>query len=1115
MDYFIDITGVRPSIIGSFDQWGDHWQWHESFKHGFFDNTTLREATRLFGYHAIPMITWEPAGLPFDDKDNGKQYLDEMIDQVFAVELKRRLQKDYGDIYTGLTDIYKNLTKPNDKRTDKTDRFERIVAQVQAEFHMAFGVNTATNKDEYLAELITRLQGRDGEIYEYIRDRAQEAVAFKKDFLLRPFHEMNLKKGHYSWSVKYNDPEKIKTAWRLVRDVFREEKAFNAKFVWCVNIPELLTGRVKDALIDALNNNITDSKSIEDITSGDEGIDLIRKLDPNFDENGKQVGDYYDVVAVDGYLHTKEANALTRKENVFEYLFGPTLCYLRKLGKPIVIGETSAAPDENRAAFVISLRDKAPLWGVKAVIWFNENKLEAGGDEDDWPIYARLRAGVAGVMADNQEEIDSLHLYPANAVGNKNISDYINSNKFIDDITKDFRKLYNENNEDNIKSILNMIKGKLDEHKNDETWISKDLDQTLKELYTTFRNDALGEFREIKNEEDGRFIFGKAKVTINPVLFNGVYGLNGEPVTNGSPMKFVVPDKAKEDLATWENMYAVWKKGYPYNIGDGQTDFIKVKMAMDMAKIKGDQVGHLSISNESEKTRKNVKLQLDQKMREAVSEYLKVPPDDRSYLVALDKLKDLYSKWDCHYANITAFRLSELLYRLAGDDRYTLTQSWGVQDTDLFHWHYPLLFAALHPFCFLVNNSKGHRGMPVLTKPELHSFSGRIWYYAKNFWDFGMYQYPETRGFQASAKSTMGKTYVKMQEEAREKEQQTGDYAGKIAKLVHKLNYSNEQLDEIIRAHFGIGKNETLDFTIDQTQWEGIVKDLNELADLRQSLQYFYDAKEILDGREFARPKWMDWTATKLTNLLESKECKNKWNFPGFKSLAGVLYDGITLHQRMINGAIIREWFKLPGIKNDNYYLKRSTDINILSTMARMAMISGDDQLYGLCEKCLAEITNGEPYIMFDRDANVICDEKGNPKQDPVRIPGIQITAKFYLAALLEKKSRSLTPPKPREASLPAQKNYYTNLHNLYMAKREEARKAAILYCGLAGTEYSFQASNGSGATDKIIDDTDQAIKYSEMIIEDINNNDTRNIGRYSDSIEASINELKQRSSGN
>lgn len=75
----------------------------------------------------------------------------------------------------------------------------------------------------------------DGMYDDYIRQYARDVKSWGKPILLRVGHEMNV--DFFPWSCPKNDfkPEKFVQAFQHIRNIFREEKASNAYFLWSPN----------------------------------------------------------------------------------------------------------------------------------------------------------------------------------------------------------------------------------------------------------------------------------------------------------------------------------------------------------------------------------------------------------------------------------------------------------------------------------------------------------------------------------------------------------------------------------------------------------------------------------------------------------------------------------------------------------------------------------------------------------------------------------------------------------------------------------------------------------------------------------------------------------------
>jgi beta-mannanase len=191
---------------------------------------------------------------------------------------------------------------------------------------------------------------------EYISQWAAAAAAWGKPFFLRFDHEMN--GWWYPWSeqVNGNKPGEFVAAWRHVHDIFVQQGATNATWVWCPNV----VGRW--------------STPMASMYPGD---------------------DYIDWACMDGYNWGFDRdNAWQSFGEVFSGghpSYGPFDTYqeLRSIApaKPVMIGEIASSERGGSKAEWIRdmLQVQLPLNypDVKAVVWFNPD----GGDPTlSWAI---------------------------------------------------------------------------------------------------------------------------------------------------------------------------------------------------------------------------------------------------------------------------------------------------------------------------------------------------------------------------------------------------------------------------------------------------------------------------------------------------------------------------------------------------------------------------------------------------------------------------------------------------------------------------------------------------------------------------------------------------------
>jgi len=281
---FAALTGKGPGMVMMFEQWSNTWEYNP------FPTTFCREVD---SQGQVPLVTWEPSGLPFKPTDDKSTYLDEF-------------NKQFSE--------------------------------------------------------------RKGEIYEYAKRWAEEARAYGKPFLLRPFHEMNLQ-DNYPWTAWMNGGKdgigKFKEAWKNLYTLFKEVGANNATFVWCPN--------TRGYPIEKWNN-------VPDYFPGAE---------------------YVDWIGVDGYRDSADRIQRGSKYPLFDGVFGGSIKELRALAdrynKPLMICETSSIPDAGKADYVKQLFAAAREYGLNAVVWFNENKLGKGGGEQNWLIDAPVKGEVESI----------------------------------------------------------------------------------------------------------------------------------------------------------------------------------------------------------------------------------------------------------------------------------------------------------------------------------------------------------------------------------------------------------------------------------------------------------------------------------------------------------------------------------------------------------------------------------------------------------------------------------------------------------------------------------------------------------------------------------------------
>jgi mannan endo-1,4-beta-mannosidase len=179
----------------------------------------------------------------------------------------------------------------------------------------------------------------NGRYDDEIRADARIAAAYDGEVLLRFAQEMN-----GAWFPRRSaDPQAFVATWiRFVR-IFREMGATNVKFVWTPSVEK------------------TRTRPMEDYFPGEE---------------------YVDYVGLDGYSWSGS------RPQSFAEVFASSYQRLRRLSaKPVMIGETGAAPGPERAAWIRDgfLRELPRFFpAVVAVVWFSKDLSAIG--QRDWRI---------------------------------------------------------------------------------------------------------------------------------------------------------------------------------------------------------------------------------------------------------------------------------------------------------------------------------------------------------------------------------------------------------------------------------------------------------------------------------------------------------------------------------------------------------------------------------------------------------------------------------------------------------------------------------------------------------------------------------------------------------
>ena len=180
----------------------------------------------------------------------------------------------------------------------------------------------------------------------YIREFADQARDWNRPFFLRFDAEMNGFWFPWGESVNGNKPGDFVAAWRHVHNIFEQEGAYKATWVWCPN------------------------------------VDFTRSLTPL---RGLYPGDeYVDWTCLDGFNWGNTRNSLGWQS--FDEVFRSTYKRVVKIApnKPMVIGEiASEERGGSKAAWIKNTFRTIPkkYKKVRAVIWFDEKDQGM-----KWPI---------------------------------------------------------------------------------------------------------------------------------------------------------------------------------------------------------------------------------------------------------------------------------------------------------------------------------------------------------------------------------------------------------------------------------------------------------------------------------------------------------------------------------------------------------------------------------------------------------------------------------------------------------------------------------------------------------------------------------------------------------
>lgn len=226
--------------------------------------------------------------------------------------------------------------------------------------------------------------------YDGFIDRfAKDAKKYKKDFIIRFAHEMNLERYHWGGPKEAFGPESPMRYRELFRHVvkrFRVAGASNVFFAFCPNA-------------ESLPHPKRDSASWNEARAYYPGDDVV------------------DVVGMDGYnwgtTQTREKHGWDSSFRSFSDIFGPIRLELTSFapGKSIMVFEMASADlGGDKTFWIRSALETAASWNLVAINWFEADK------EVDWRLMTGTGPSVSSLV---REKAD---LGPANVLAAMKLS---------------------------------------------------------------------------------------------------------------------------------------------------------------------------------------------------------------------------------------------------------------------------------------------------------------------------------------------------------------------------------------------------------------------------------------------------------------------------------------------------------------------------------------------------------------------------------------------------------------------------------------------------------------------------------------------------------------------
>jgi len=200
----------------------------------------------------------------------------------------------------------------------------------------------------------------NGDYDPYLIGFAKQSELWKRPFMIRFAHEMNIERYH--WGTKKEgygpqSPDIYKRMFQYVSTMFQKTRARNVLWLFCPN---------SESVPNASYNPGASWNRIEDYYPGK---------------------DYVDVLGIDGYnwgtTQTRAKNGWDSQWKEFAAIFRPPFEKLRQLApdKPIIVFETASVNrGGDKGLWIKNAFERARDWKLNGLVWFQVKK------ECDWRI---------------------------------------------------------------------------------------------------------------------------------------------------------------------------------------------------------------------------------------------------------------------------------------------------------------------------------------------------------------------------------------------------------------------------------------------------------------------------------------------------------------------------------------------------------------------------------------------------------------------------------------------------------------------------------------------------------------------------------------------------------